>query len=234
MQYVVNFTLPEGVTKAIGHISDFEQIVGGMNYDEYCEYVEDYTGNDYHNGYPVINNSIEKIAQYYSVTNGFTVGKSFTCRNTQRKIFSLDNKSGFENAYFIGPDPGMGQNTHVAPWITAAFNGTVQTVTHEGEKYTFDFGDVSVPWFEFRVNRDCEVYIFSYDNPEFCKDWDFEQLNIPLFEVQMIRASNGEKTMVTPFKKVYKKHFKQGDTVELFNANSGSNPSLNYVTIINF
>lgn len=84
------------------------------------------------------------------------------------------------------------------------------------------------------VNDDIEMSKISYDNPEFCKDWSFEQLNIPLFKVQMIRASNGEKTMVTPFKKVYKKHFKQGDIVELFNANSGSNPSLNYVTIINF
>lgn len=234
--YVVNFVLAEGTENVVPLVSDFQNLVVGMQYEDYCKYVEDLTGHNPDNGF----RTTKDIPRYsiYHIPDmvkpeTFTVGGKLCYRNTQRIVESIEKRSGLENAFYIGPDPALLQSTNMANWISAAWCGCVLGDKINETQYSFDFMNISVPWYSFKVNRDCKVTILSGDKPNFCENdnkWIYTQLSENIYTATRVTTNS----ILTPFINMYVRDYKAGDIVELYNPCSGEKPYLGYMTLIDF
>lgn len=209
-------------------VSDFKQIVGGMTYSQYCEYI----GAEPLEGY----DSKAKIPKTYKLFS-FTKGGNLCGENSQRKILSIDKRTGIENCYFIGPAASFYQTLSSAPWIVSAFTGAKVQEGEGEDRVTHDLGSkTSVPWFSFKVNRDCNVIILSGTKPKFCENedkWVYTRLSFEAYKAQ--RIAEGMDPVVGTFKNMYTRSYKAGETVELCNDASGNiNPGIPYLTLIKF
>ena len=240
-EYTVNVSLASGATKVIAFIKDFRQIVGGMSFDEYCEYVESIYGINPADG-SVAASMKKKAPSNYKVRQ-IEIGSPMTGNNEQRKFTSLDKKFGWENLYFVGSDPAMSQAPGNTPsWVQAAFYGTLDEEEildsngkGTGEKLYYNFTDYFVPWYEFEVTRDCEVIILSqYKLPyyESEKEWRYSYLETSPYTA--LRTDPlGKTSGVDSFRNIYVKEFKAGEKVSLYNENNGQKPVTGYLTMVN-
>ncbi len=235
-EYKVNFVLPEGTDKIVGLLTDFVSHVKGKTYEEYCDYVEGYTGTNPDNGFTMPADTtrphIYKIPDYVKPET-FTVGGKLCYRNNQRIVTEIELRSGFENSFYIGPDPAMWQYTNLANWISSAYSGYISTETVGDTAYSFDFRKCSVPWYSFKVTRDCTVTILAPDKPLFLKEdamWKYTRLQDNLYSA--VRTTTGET--LTPHTNMYVRRFKAGDTVELYNSCSGEKFTIGYMTLVDF
>ena len=240
-EYTVNVSLATGATKVIPFIKDFRQIVGGMKYEDYCDYVESIYGVNPNEGY--VTASMKKTAPKGYKVLQFALGGAITGSNTQRKLTSIDRKTGWENLFFIGSDPAMSQGPYNTPaWVQAAFYGTLDSeeILDEngevtGENYQFNLTDYTVPWYDFEVTRDCEVTIIGYSkipHYENDKSWRYSYLATSPYTV-LRTDPNGTTTGVASFRHIYVKEFKAGETVSLYNENTGLRPVTGYLTLVN-
>jgi len=234
--YKVNFVLPEGGDRIVPLLTDFKNLVKNMTYDEYCEYVEEHTGINPCNGFktpsdttrPYIYKIPDKVMPEF-----FTVGGKLCYRNNQRIVTDIESKSGLENSFYIGPDPTIWQITNMANWISSAYSGYMSRETVDGVDYSFDFKGCSVPWYSFRVTRDCTVTILALDKPLFCEEnslWRYTKLRDNLYSA--VRTTTD--SILSSHTNMYVRRFKAGDTVELYNSCSGEKFSLGYMTLIDF
>lgn len=236
VEYIVNFSLPEGTQNVVPLVSDFKNLVSGMSYEDYCAYAFDYLGKDYDNGFRIGEDTPRKSIYYIPDAlklETFTIGGKLCGRNTQRIVEFIEKRSGFENAFYVGPDPAMWQTSNMANWISSAYFAYDSSETMNGLTYKFDFEGCSVPWYSFKVNRDCKVIILSGDEPKFLKEdssWENTWLTEYLYKARRVTTD----TELVPYTNMYVKHFRAGDTVELFNSCSGTYSSMGYMTLIDF
>lgn len=236
IEYTVNFSLPQGTQQVVPLVSEFKNLVKGMSYEDYCQYALDYLGRDYDNGFRLAEDALRKNIYYIPDAvklETFTVGGKLCGRNTQRIVEFIEKRSGFENAFYIGPDPAMWQTGNIANWISSAYFAYGSKETMDGVTYEFDFEGCSVPWYSFKVNRNCKVIILSSDEPKFLKEdasWENNRLTEYLYKARRVTTD----TEITPYTNMYVKYFKAGDTVELFNSCSATYASMGYMTLIDF
>ncbi len=232
--YTINFILPEGAEEIRSHIENFTYICDGMDYSEYCDYVESIYDVDLDVGYLTPEGSRHRIPSRYEIFTAETDGR-LTGLNSQRKFTWINKRYNLEGAYLIAPDPGISQEDNTSTWIKSAFYGCETFYKAEdGKTYRFAFGDYSVPWFSFNVNCDCEVMIFSQYEVNFCeKDptWRYTYLEEDPYKAQRTDPA-GAVTEIDSFRNMYTAKFKAGDTVVLYNEDGGYYSIIPYIVFV--
>lgn len=223
----------------VEQVTDFNYLVGGMDYTAYCNYIG--VTPD-----PNVKSTAVIDANGYALRK-FTKGTYLCGTGTQRVIGTVNKLTGLENAYYIASDfnlsPFYGEgvtvnqsdDTYVAAndrrWMISAYTGLSRTVDTDT---TIDF-NTDAKWFEFKVNKDCEVIILAnnYASPSFCTKAGSGWVNSFLSGDAYVALRNGAE--MNKYHNMFVKKFKAGDIVEMYNENSdaGSYP-IPYMTIVRF
>ena len=252
-------------------ISDYTNIYGGMTLDQFCEA----TGKTRNPNFtPKVEGNIKKVIKTNAIrtvtldTDGDptidskgpgsgkgdgdpTFDPAIIDNNfDQRYLKTIESVSGIENAFFTATDREMtaingGENT----WDAAIFYA--MEVNEDGDNATSpqypltEMLTEDLLWSTFKVNRPCEVLIFSCRNeaasPNFLKKpengWTKLNNSKKYFTAERGNAYGAfSGSSVIEYQTVYSKEFEAGETVQLYNSgnSAGLGEELPYMTVVRF
>ncbi len=243
---------PKSPTGRIGLYSDYTDLCGGMTYAEYCK----------HAGLTAVDTNVA------TGTIPYAAGGSGAEKNTMRKANLLttaiiyDRKfvdftdtMGFENCYFIPSNVSLVDTGSSPDWARYAFSGyngnglatNAESVTSTKSYGTYDFSTAgNVPWFTFKVNKDCDVIITGRYLPAFTATedgWTSGSWKSAPFTLMRDRKSSttvegvvsqGESFGI--YSNYAVKSYKAGSIVTIYNDNRGTGTygTYPYLTFLKF
>ena len=236
---IVVVVRPWVATEITDHISDFNHLVFNQEASDYVAAnggtITDASGNDI--------SGTDNTTTHYNA--GWKMdGSTLTpfdgvddpyANDAQRYYSNMDVLSGLENAPYVRQSMFILYSADAAnssAYTEAAFYGIKKThKDKDGNTYnTYDFTNTEdALWATFVVNKDCDVIIASRDTTpaNFLTDekygWNAVESDERVVELKRTNGT-GQGTVNYTY---YIKSFKEGDTVELYNANNGASVNTN-------
>lgn len=194
-----------------------------ISYDEYAAYYKTVTGSD-----PVIDGTLnDKETEYkqemIQANNQFgVIGEGeYIYTQTNRVFNGLNPVYGLEGCLFIKPNVLHAQQPRF--WIMAALAGKKDVAAAKAETsgayYDFSAGG-AIPWYSFKVNRDCDVIVFTnlYEVTGY-KNEGYEKVNLNADAFKNLK--NG--TVAGTYRSAQIKSYNAGDTVTVYNCANEQN-----------
>lgn len=227
---------------------EYNMPYGGMTLDQFCTATgatknTEYTGDS---SRKIAVNEVRKVTEN-DFTYGGKTGGTIVEHGSQRYLTKVEKTSGLENAYLTATDRSLVRDARTKEWDYYIFYkaGSSDTkpypLTEESPK--------SFVWQTFKVERDCEVFVFGYysqypaflNNDSWTKlDFDTEDKNrsisSPLQATRGNFYNSGNTSLYNmKYRYAFVKEFKKGDIVNLYNnTNEDFGAELPYMTVVRF
>ena len=209
-------------------LSELKSLVGGMTYSQYIDYVNSVVPANKAMVKETTVSETQKLSTTYNQLSTIAEdGKA--CSISAWRVFK-NVADGWKGLTFMTTDPSHYQNDSARGWPMTMFSGKASS--YSGDSCTGADNQI-VPWWTIEVNKDMNVSIVSGKELTHLTDKGWTKLTIGTdidnpFKVYDSRNGNpvsGEN------KYVYTKAFEKGDTVELYNENTGKVDYIPYIAV---
>jgi len=211
-----------------GPLGELKSLVAGMTYSQYIDYVNSKVPADKAMAKETTVSETQKLSTTYNVIS--TVEEDGrACAVSAWRVFK-NVADGWNGLSFMTTDPSFYQNDSARGWPMTMFSGKASS--YSGDSCT-GADNAIVPWWTIEVNKDMNVSIVSGKELTHLDGKGWTKLTIgtdidnpfKIYDSRNGNPVNGEN------KYVYTKAFKKGDTVELYNENTGKVDYIPYIAV---